>query len=288
MTCLVTVGAKVDGVVVGESEGKGWSKNRKMKLVRECAKGRTLKFGLHTPDGADDYEQSNKMKARDPQALDLQASDSPAPSTSISGHSVVGHQMMGSRVRDSRVTDHPASSSAVPDSSGADPRPMDPQTKGHRNVAPPVTNVRVVNSPDLNPSIHDHSAAGHHHAGHPVTRAQTTGQWGETLAADYLRDAGFEVLHRNWRCPPWELDLVACRGGVLHIVEVKSRRRGALTTPEEAMTPAKCRALYRAASRYVAKTRWGGDTQFDLIAIEFDDGGAYTLRYIPHVFTPHW
>ena len=224
---------------------------------------------------------------------------------------------------DSRVTDHPASSSAVPDSLGADPRSMDPQTKGHRNVAFPVTNVRAANLPALSPSAPNHSvaghritgpqatgdynvghstpryptvdhratgprAAGHHHAGHPVMRAQTTGEWGETLAADYLRDAGFEVLHRNWRCPPWELDLVACRGGVLHIVEVKSRHRGALTTPEEAMTPAKCRALYRAASRYVAKTRWEGDTQFDLIAIEFDDGGAYTLRYIPHVFTPHW
>ena len=117
---------------------------------------------------------------------------------------------------------------------------------------------------------------------------QVTGRWGETLAAEYLQKEGFVILHRNWRCPPWELDLVARRNGVLHIVEVKSRRRGALTTPEEAMTPAKCRALYRAACRYVAKFRWEGDTQFDLIAVEFDEGGTYVLRYIPQVFTPHW
>ncbi len=267
------------------SEGEGWSKNRHMKLVREtgvCERANT-KVGLHIPDGADDYEQSNKMKARDPQALDLQASDSPVPSSSIVDHSAEGHQNAGPRVMDSRVTDHPASRSAVPDSSGADPQSMDQRVTGDYNVGHPTPRYPTVDHRATGPR-----AAGHHHAGHPVTRAQTTGQWGETLAADYLRDAGFEVLHRNWRCPPWELDLVACRGGVLHIVEVKSRRHGALTTPEEAMTPAKCRALYRAASRYVAKTRWEGDTQFDLIAIEFDDGGAYTLRYIPQVFTPHW
>ena len=115
-----------------------------------------------------------------------------------------------------------------------------------------------------------------------------TGRQGETWAAAYLQAEGFVILHRNWRCPPWELDLVASRNGVLHIVEVKSRRQGALTSPEEAMTPAKCRALYRAACRYVAMFHLDMDTQFDLIAVEFDDRGSHTLRYIPQVFTPRW
>lgn len=115
-----------------------------------------------------------------------------------------------------------------------------------------------------------------------------TGMRGEELAAAYLQAEGYTLLHRNWRCPPWELDLVARCGGVLHIVEVKSRRRGALTAPEEAMTPAKCEALYRAACRYVEQFGLDMDTQFDLIAVEFDSRGGHSLRYLPHVFTPHW
>lgn len=115
-----------------------------------------------------------------------------------------------------------------------------------------------------------------------------TGRRGEQLAAEYLQSEGFVVLHRNWRCSPWELDLVACRNGVLHIVEVKTRHRGSLTAPEEAMTPAKCRALYRAACRYVAQFHLDMDTQFDLVAIEFEESGNYSLRYIPQVFTPRW
>lgn len=115
-----------------------------------------------------------------------------------------------------------------------------------------------------------------------------TGKWGEQLAAEYLLAEGFTLLHRNWRCPPWELDLVARRGETLHIVEVKSRRRGSLTAPEEAMTPAKCRALYRAACRYVKQFGLDMDTQFDLIAVEGDAERGYSLRYLPNVFTPRW
>lgn len=118
--------------------------------------------------------------------------------------------------------------------------------------------------------------------------ARETGMRGEELAARYLRERGYTVLHRNWRCPPWELDLVARRGGVLHIVEVKSRRSRSLTAPEEAMTPAKCKALYRAACRYVEAFGLDVDTQFDLIAVEFDASGGHSLRYLPNVFTPRW
>lgn len=114
------------------------------------------------------------------------------------------------------------------------------------------------------------------------------GKRGEQLAAEYLLAEGFSILHRNWRCPPWELDLVARRGETLHIVEVKSRRQGSLTAPEEAMTPAKCKALYRAACRYVRQFGLDMDTQFDLIAVEFDPAGGHTLRYVPHIFTPRW
>ena len=54
------------------------------------------------------------------------------------------------------------------------------------------------------------------------------------------------------------------------------------------MTPAKCEAVYRAACRYVEAFGLDVDTQFDLIAVEFDAAGGHRLRYLPNVFTPRW
>ncbi len=39
----------------------------------------------------------------------------------------------------------------------------------------------------------------------------------------HLSAAGWQVLHRNWRCKAGELDVVVRRGGSLRFVEVKLR-----------------------------------------------------------------
>ena len=74
-----------------------------------------------------------------------------------------------------------------------------------------------------------------------------TGRRGEQAAVDYLRRAGFAILERNWRSGRYELDIVARRWDELHFIEVKTRRAGGLTTPEEAITPRKFASLRRAA-----------------------------------------
>ena len=89
------------------------------------------------------------------------------------------------------------------------------------------------------------------------------GQRGEEIAARFLLSEGFDLLHRNWRSGRYELDIVARKEGVLHIVEVKSRKADGLTAPEEAMTRKKFNALFRAAQQYVALYRIDADTQFD-------------------------
>ena len=66
-----------------------------------------------------------------------------------------------------------------------------------------------------------------------MTTTQHTGRQGEEAAARWLLDHGFTLLHRNWRQGHYELDIVAARKGTLHFIEVKTRRAGGLTTPEE-------------------------------------------------------
>lgn len=120
-----------------------------------------------------------------------------------------------------------------------------------------------------------------------MTTAET-GLSGERAAADYLRHAGYELCALNWREGHYELDIVARRPGVLHFVEVKTRRAGGLTPPEAAMTPQKARALTRAAERYLAATQEDGEVQFDLAAVDVYPDGSMEVRFIEDIMEYNW
>jgi putative endonuclease len=77
------------------------------------------------------------------------------------------------------------------------------------------------------------------------------GQYGEQVAAEFLREAGFAILERNWRCELGEIDIVARDGGALVICEVKTRRGLAYGSPLEAVTYDKLRRLRRLAGRWL-------------------------------------
>ena len=121
-----------------------------------------------------------------------------------------------------------------------------------------------------------------------AVQSREAGLRGEQAAAEWLIANGFELLHRNWRSGRYELDIVALREGVLHVVEVKCRRSGALSPPEEAMTPRKFAALMRAAEHYVALYGFDTDTQFDLVTVEYRPDGECDLHYFPNAMTPRW
>jgi putative endonuclease len=54
-------------------------------------------------------------------------------------------------------------------------------------------------------------------------RAERRGRFAEWLCLWHLRLRGWRVVARDWRCPAGEIDIVARRGRVLAIIEVKSR-----------------------------------------------------------------
>lgn len=114
------------------------------------------------------------------------------------------------------------------------------------------------------------------------------GRRGEDIAAQYLLDAGFDLLHRNWRSGRYEIDIAAVKDGMLHIVEVKSRSDGGYSTPEEAMTAHKFRSLVKAAELYISSYGLDMDVQFDLIAVTYHGQGAAEVTYYPEVVYPRW
>ena len=58
---------------------------------------------------------------------------------------------------------------------------------------------------------------------------------------------GWQVIARNVRHGRGEIDIIAQRGRIFAICEVKSRRNNRFGEPGEAMTVAKCRAVRAAA-----------------------------------------
>lgn len=88
-------------------------------------------------------------------------------------------------------------------------------------------------------------------AGHDRRRAWQGGRWAEGLAVWRLRCSGYRILARNWRSPVGEIDIIARRGRILAIVEVK--RRADLTAALQAISPRQQQRLARAALAFQAR-----------------------------------
>jgi putative endonuclease len=64
-----------------------------------------------------------------------------------------------------------------------------------------------------------------------------------------LRLRGWRIVASDWRCPSGEIDILARRGGVLAIIEVKSRRD--LASAVLSVLPRQRRRIARAASAFL-------------------------------------
>ena len=98
-------------------------------------------------------------------------------------------------------------------------------------------------------------------------RAEGWGRRSEDLCAWLLRLKGYRILARRYRCPAGEIDIVARRGGVLAIVEVKARPSVAAAL--EALTARQRSRLERAALAFLATGTAGIVPQSDF-SLRFD------------------
>lgn len=94
-----------------------------------------------------------------------------------------------------------------------------------------------------------------------------TGNTGEALAAIYLARNGYSVLHQNWRYSRLEVDIIAEKDGILHFVEVKTRRTRKFGHPEENVDRKKIQNLINAAEAYLYQQPQWNRIQFDILAI---------------------
>lgn len=98
-------------------------------------------------------------------------------------------------------------------------------------------------------------------------QSRRRGRVAEALAVFYLRCKGYRIVERNWRSRLGEIDILARKGNVLALIEVKLRRDAGLAGG--ALLPQQRRRLLRALSHYL-KTRpelGGLDLRCDVLAM---------------------
>jgi len=101
-----------------------------------------------------------------------------------------------------------------------------------------------------------------------ATSTAAAGGAAERVAASFLRERGYHVLERNFRCRGGEIDLIALDGSTLVFVEVKLRRTLARGAPIEAVTPLKQARVQRAAQTYLSFSgRVFERIRFDVISV---------------------
>lgn len=111
------------------------------------------------------------------------------------------------------------------------------------------------------------------------------GNLGEEYTARFLRSNGCEILARNFTIRGGELDIVAKKGDILHIVEVKTRKPNPLSSGGQAITPKKIASVVRAASAYIAQNEIDLSCVFDVAIVEVDGEKITGFQYIQRAFT---
>ncbi len=111
-----------------------------------------------------------------------------------------------------------------------------------------------------------------------------TGRLGEELAAEILEQKGYTVVAKNVHSMYGEVDLIATGDGYICFIEVKTRRRGAMVSPEEAVTPAKRRKIVLTALLYLQNHPYDLQPRFDVFTVETDGERAISHQHLKGVF----
>lgn len=109
------------------------------------------------------------------------------------------------------------------------------------------------------------------------------GKKGEELAVDFLLKEGYEVLETNWIFQKAEIDILARKGNVLTVVEVKTRSSLDFGLPQDFVTPKKIKLMVKAVDEYININDIDAEARFDIISI-FNNKGNFVIEHIVDAF----
>jgi putative endonuclease len=118
----------------------------------------------------------------------------------------------------------------------------------------------------------------------PAPPRDALGQRGENVAARFLRNQGYKIIERNFRCEVGEVDIIARDGRTLVFTEVKTRAYDD-PMPEDQVNQDKRHQLTKAAKLYLS--RYGvpqPPARFDVIGIVWPTGREPQIRHTMDAF----
>lgn len=120
-----------------------------------------------------------------------------------------------------------------------------------------------------------------------LTRQQK-GRIGEEAALAWLKEQGYLILERNWRCRSGEIDIIAQLDGLVIFVEVRSRSHvSKFGTPQESVDARKIHQVRSTAAVYLQSRGTASQPQirFDVVAVMLDHRGTtVSVNHIVNAF----
>lgn len=109
---------------------------------------------------------------------------------------------------------------------------------------------------------------------------------GEELAANYIKNRGYDVLERNYRTKLGELDIIAINQNVIIFIEVKTRTSSVYGMPSEAVNYKKQRRIRKLSQQYILYKNLDKSCfnyRFDIIEVKLV-GKKYKIVHIENAF----
>jgi len=120
----------------------------------------------------------------------------------------------------------------------------------------------------------------------PLSTAAEIGNYGECVAAAFLRRLGYRVLTRNYKVTGGEIDLICRHGDILAFVEVRTRASEIFGRPAESIDARKEDALRHAARRYLELlVEKEISYRFDAVEVTLQSGKIPDCALIQNLFS---
>ncbi|MDE0041346.1 MAG: YraN family protein [Candidatus Poribacteria bacterium] len=101
-----------------------------------------------------------------------------------------------------------------------------------------------------------------------MSQSKEIARIGERLAAEYLKEQGYQILEHNYRLRTGEIDLIAKEDERIVFVEVKTRRTLKFGVPQAAVTLTKQKQISKLALSYLqTHDMLDVPCRFDVVAI---------------------
>ena len=118
-----------------------------------------------------------------------------------------------------------------------------------------------------------------------MTYQRRIGNLGEAIAADFLKNLGYQMLDQNYTTPYGELDLVFLDVDIVVFAEVKTRTSETFGSPESSITQTKLERIQNSALLWLqAHPGQKDDWRIDVVAILLKpDGRVEDIQHFINV-----